>query len=65
MDITKLSDEELKIHLEEIRSRRKTGYSPRKKSKPKKDEIVLESLIGLDDDIASKILNDLLKDSKD
>ncbi len=62
MDIRDMSDDDLKSRLTEIRSRRKTGYTSRKKSKPKKDEIILESLVGLDESVASKILDDLLKE---
>jgi len=62
MDIKNLSEKELLDQLTEIRSRRKTGFTSRKKSKPKKDEVIMDSLKGLDDDIATKILDELLKD---
>lgn len=62
MDTNKMSDDELHEWLLDIRSRRKTGYTPRKKSKPKVCEVVLDSLVDLDEETAMKILDDLLKD---
>lgn len=58
-NIKNLSREELKKKLEKLRSRRKSGYNPPKtKISAKKD--VLSSLAGVDEEVALKILKDLL-----
>lgn len=64
MNIKEMSEEDLMTQLTELRSRRKTGFTSRKKSKPKKDEILLDSLIDLDEQIAIKVLDELLSDAK-
>lgn len=62
-DIRDMSEEELTIMLTDIRSRRKQGYTIRKKAtSTRKEEPVLESLAGLSDEMAMKILDELLAD---
>jgi len=61
VDIQKMTDEELTVMLTDIRLRRKQGYTIRKKAISAKSDIpILESLEGIDDDIAMKILDELL-----
>lgn len=60
MDIKSMEKEELEEWLKDIRSRRKTGYTPTKKGGSKGS--VHPSLAGLDDSVAEKILEKLLEE---
>lgn len=61
MEIKDMSSSELKEMLSEIRMRRKNGYVPRKKAKPK----IASEFDGIPPEIAEKILSALLEGDTD
>jgi NTP pyrophosphatase (non-canonical NTP hydrolase) len=61
-DLRNLSKEELEEQLTKLRSSRKSGYSTHKKSKKRSEAtITIPSLVGLSDEVAEKVLAELLE----